>query len=43
LSVRDAGGDPTQVRVENTTAKRGDALEIALDAGGGYVARFTPR
>jgi alpha-glucosidase len=42
LSVRDAGGDPTQVQVENATAKRGDKMEIALDAGGGYVARFTP-
>jgi alpha-glucosidase len=40
--VRDANADPTQVDVQQTTARRGDMLEIELAAGGGYLGRFSP-
>jgi alpha-glucosidase len=40
--VHDAGGDPTQVEVDNVTLQREDVLEIDVSAGGGYVARLTP-
>jgi alpha-glucosidase len=40
--VRDGGGDPTEVRLEQATVHKGDKLEIALDAGGGFIGRFTP-
>lgn len=40
--VRDSGGDPTQVRLAQTTALRDERLTIELDAGGGFVGRFSP-
>ena len=38
--VRDGAGDPTQVELQQTTARRGDMLEIRLSAGGGFIGRF---
>jgi alpha-glucosidase len=40
--VRDAGGDPTEVRLEQANVRQNDKLEISLDAGGGFIGRFTP-
>jgi len=39
-TMRDGEGD-TGV-VEQKSVKRGDTVRIELEAGGGYVARFTP-
>jgi alpha-glucosidase len=38
--VRDEGGDPTMVRLEQATITQSDELEIVLDAGGGFIGRF---
>jgi alpha-glucosidase len=40
LVVRDREGDAEAVKVEETTARRGDTLAIKLSAGGGFIARF---
>jgi alpha-glucosidase len=41
LLIRDRQGDPAAVRVEETTAKRGDTLSVELSDGGGFIGRFT--
>ncbi len=43
--VRDhiASGDPTQVDLQQTGVERDDILDVNLSAGGGFIARFTPR
>jgi alpha-glucosidase len=43
LLVRDHKDDPAAVRVEEAVARRGDALEIDMRDGGGFIARFTPK
>jgi alpha-glucosidase len=43
LTVRDRDGDPEAVRVEEGTARRGDALSVELAKGGGSVVRFTTK
>lgn len=40
LLARDQPDNPAAVKVETSTAKRADHLEIALRAGGGFVGRF---
>jgi len=39
--VRDNLDDPAAVVVERGTKSSGDALELPMRAGGGFVARFT--
>jgi alpha-glucosidase len=41
-AVRDVGDNPAAVRLNTTTASRGDALPAELRAGGGFLARCTP-
>jgi alpha-glucosidase len=43
LMIRDRKGEPAAVRVEETTARRGETLTIDLSAGGGFVARFSAK
>jgi alpha-glucosidase len=43
LVVRDAEGDPAAVRVESATARRDTAVAIELSAGGGFIARYSPK
>jgi alpha-glucosidase len=43
LTVRDRKDDPAAVRIEETAAKRGDALAVALGNGGGFIARFVKK
>ena len=41
MVIRDHKTDPAAVQIENTTARRSDALAIELSSGGGFIARFT--
>jgi alpha-glucosidase len=41
LVVRDDDKDPTRVVVQKTTADRATMLEIDLNAGGGFIGRFS--
>jgi alpha-glucosidase len=41
LIVRDRSGDPAAVDIENSTGNRFKELPLDLEAGGGFVARFT--
>jgi alpha-glucosidase len=42
LLVRDRRSDPAAVQIEESAARRGDALTVELADGGGFIARFTP-
>jgi alpha-glucosidase len=42
MVVRDHADDAEAVRVENTTARRGESMTIELREGGGFIARLTP-
>src|SRR5262249_42715029 len=39
--VRDRKDGPAAVRVEDAKAQRGDALDLELSSGGGFVGRFS--
>jgi alpha-glucosidase len=41
LVIRDHPDDPAAVKVEETAARRGATLAIAMRAGGGFIARFS--
>ncbi|MGA2061649.1 MAG: glycoside hydrolase family 97 N-terminal domain-containing protein [Thermoguttaceae bacterium] len=41
LLVRDAKDDPAAVKVEKSTANRGDTLDIEMEHGSGFVGRFS--
>ena len=41
LVVRDKAGEAVGVEVEPRDVSRRDSLEIPLQAGGGFVARFS--
>lgn len=41
MMVRDHKDDSAAVQIDNTTARRGDSLEIELSNGGGFIARFS--
>src|SRR5262249_33677479 len=41
LLVRDRKDDPAAVQIEDTAARRGDSVTIALAEGGGFVGRFS--
>jgi alpha-glucosidase len=41
LLVRDVKDEPAAVKLERTSAKKGDSIDIDLRAGGGFIARFT--
>jgi alpha-glucosidase len=41
LHVGDAGPDPTQVDVGETSVRHDGMLEVNLNAGGGYIARYS--
>jgi alpha-glucosidase len=43
LMAYDHKDDPAAVRLEETAARRGDALAVELSAGGGFIARFTKK
>jgi alpha-glucosidase len=43
LLIRDDPNDPAAVKVEKTGARRGDTLTIRMSAGGGFIARFSPK
>ena len=41
LLVRDPAGDPAAVEVQRRAGRSEDTLQVAMPAGGGFVARFT--
>ena len=41
MVIRDHKTDPAAVQLENTSARRSDALAIELSSGGGFIARFS--
>jgi alpha-glucosidase len=41
MVIRDHKTDPAAVQIENSTARRSDALAIELSNGGGFIARFS--
>ena len=43
LVVKDEPGEAAAVKVEQTTIARGAAMTVDLRAGGGFIARFSPR
>ena len=40
--VRDVPGDPAAVKLEQATVRRRGTLDVRLEPGGGFVARFDP-
>jgi alpha-glucosidase len=42
-TIRDREGDPAAVQLEDVVARRGHVASIGLCAGGGFVARYTPK
>ncbi len=43
LVVKDEPGEAAAVKVEKTAIARGAAMTVDLRAGGGFIARFSPR
>jgi alpha-glucosidase len=41
MLVRDTAEDPTEVAIERTQVSSRDLLRVALDSGGGFIARFS--
>ena len=41
LVVKDVPGNPALIKVENTSYKAGDSLDIPLDVGGGFIAKMS--
>jgi alpha-glucosidase len=41
--ARDTAGNPAEMKIERTTATKGQTLDVRMETGGGFVAWLTPR
>jgi len=41
LTIRDRKDDPASVQIENAKIRSRDSLNLELNSGGGFIARFS--